>query len=105
MKLFTRTRTKDCTDYTLGKSGDFSLAAIELENTELSLILGYYQNWAALALNLDFQRPRWYLQLDLSSCPEGWLQLSLGLPGVRLSLYLGSVWYRYSEAWIDFLKS
>ena len=104
MKLFTHTRTQNCTTYTLGKSGDFSLASAELESTEVSLVLGYYRNWAALALNLGFQRPRWYSQLDLSSCPESWLQLSLGLPGVHLSFYLGSVWYRYSEAWTDFLK-
>jgi len=104
MKLFTHTRTEDCTTYTLGKCGDFSLASTELESTELSLVLGHYRNWAALGLNLDFQRPRWYLQLNLSSCPEAWLQLSLSLPGVRLSFYLGSVWYRYSEAWTDFLK-
>jgi hypothetical protein len=102
MKLFTHNHTPNCISYTLGRLGKFSLITAELEDTEFSLVLGYYRHWAAIALNIYVQKPRWNLDLEIASSTEGLIQFSVAIPGIRLSMYLGSIWYRYSEDYLNF---
>jgi len=97
MKLFTYTKDKNRTTYTLGKLGKLSLVTLELDNKEVSLVLGRYQNWAVLALDAYFREPIWYLQLELTSSPEGWLQLGLSLPGMYIDLGFCLIWCNHSN--------